>query len=32
MEVVAPWVRLLVMIEPHCPKTGGKGGRPPTAL
>jgi transposase, IS5 family len=29
MEVVVPWQALLDLIEPHCPKTSKKGGRPP---
>lgn len=28
MEAVVPWSRLLVLIEPHYPKMGRKGGRP----
>ena len=32
MEVVVPWGRLLVLIAPHYPKTGPKGGRPPMPL
>jgi len=32
MEVVVPWSRLLVLIEPHYPKMGGKGGRPAIQL
>ena len=29
MDSVVPWVRLLALIEPHYPKVGPKGGRPP---
>ena len=32
MEAVVPWTRLLALIEPHYPKTGPKGGRPPMPL
>jgi IS5 family transposase len=32
MEAVVPWTRLLTLIEPHYPKTGPKGGRPPMPL
>jgi transposase, IS5 family len=32
MDVVVPWGRLLALIEPHYPKTGPKGGRPPMPL
>jgi IS5 family transposase len=32
MEAVVPWTRLLGLIEPHYPKTGPKGGRPPMPL
>ncbi len=32
MEGVVPWRRLLVLIEPHYPKAGPKGGRPPMPL
>lgn len=32
MDAVVPWVRLLKLIEPHYPKTGPKGGRPPMPL
>ncbi len=28
MDTVVPWGRLLVLIEPHYPKAGPKGGRP----
>ncbi len=27
-----PWIRLLALIEPHYPKAGPKGGRPPMPL
>ena len=29
MEAVVPWVRLIGLIEPHYPKAGPQGGRPP---
>jgi len=32
MDAVVPWGRLLALIEPHHPKVGPKGGRPPMAL
>jgi len=32
MDAVVPWVRLLALIEPHYPKAGPKGGRPPMPL
>ena len=32
MEKVVPWQRLVALIEPLCPKTGEKGGRPPYPL
>jgi IS5 family transposase len=32
MEKVVPWQRLVALIEPHYPKTGEKGGRPPYPL
>ena len=32
MEKVVPWKALLDLIEPHYPKTGSKGGRPPYPL
>ena len=32
MDAVVPWGRLLALIEPHYPKTGPKGGRPPMPL
>jgi IS5 family transposase len=32
MEAVVPWGRLLARIEPHYPKAGPKGGRPPMPL
>ena len=32
MEKVVPWKALLVLIEPHYPKTSLKGGRPPYPL
>jgi IS5 family transposase len=32
MEAVVPWTRLLTLIEPHYPKAGPKGGRPPMPL
>jgi IS5 family transposase len=32
MEKVVPWQRLVELIEPHYPKTGEKGGRPPYPL
>ena len=31
MDTVVPWTRLLALIEPHYPKLGPKGGRPPDA-
>lgn len=32
MEAVVPWMRLHALIEPHYPKVGPKGGRPPMPL
>ena len=32
MEAVVPWARLMALIEPHYPKAGPKGGRPPMPL
>jgi IS5 family transposase len=32
MEQVVPWQALIDLIEPHYPKTGSKGGRPPYPL
>jgi len=32
MDAVVPWSRLLALIEPHHPKAGRKGGRPPMPL
>jgi transposase, IS5 family len=32
MTSVVPWSRLMALIEPHYPKAGAKGGRPPKAL
>ena len=32
MEAVVPWSRLLVLIEPHYPRMGSKGGRPAIPL
>lgn len=32
MDVVVPWMRLLTLIEPHYPKRGARGGRPPMPL
>lgn len=32
MDTVVPWDRLLKLIEPHYPKAGPKGGRPPMPL
>jgi IS5 family transposase len=32
MEAVVPWTRLLSLIEPHYPKAGPQGGRPPMPL
>ena len=32
MEAVVPWKALVVLIEPHYPKTSSKGGRPPYSL
>ncbi|AXI53271.1 IS5/IS1182 family transposase [Sulfitobacter sp. JL08] len=32
MDAVVPWGRLLALIEPHYPKVGSKGGRPPMPL
>ena len=32
MDAVVPWARLLVLIAPHYPKAGPKGGRPPMPL
>lgn len=32
MNQVVPWAELVALIEPHGPKPGAKGGRPPFAL
>ena len=32
MDAVVPWKELIALIEPCCPKTGSKGGRPPYPL
>jgi transposase, IS5 family len=32
MEAVVPWDALIALIEPHYPKIGKKGGRPPYPL
>jgi IS5 family transposase len=32
MDAVVPWVRLIGLIEPHYPKAGPQGGRPPMPL
>ena len=32
MDAVVPWGRLLALIEPHYPKVGPNGGRPPMQL
>jgi transposase, IS5 family len=32
MDAVVPWGRLQALIEPHYPKVGPKGGRPPMPL
>lgn len=32
MDEVVPWTRLLALIEPHYPKHGARGGRPPMPL
>jgi IS5 family transposase len=32
MDEVVPWKALIDLIEPHYPKTGSKGGRPPYPL
>ena len=32
MDAVVPWARLLGLIEPHYPRSGPKGGRPPMPL
>ena len=32
MDRVVPWARLCALIEPHYPKLGAKGGRPPKPL
>ena len=32
MDAVVPWGRLLILIAPHYPKAGPKGGRPPMPL
>lgn len=32
MDAVVPWVRLVTLLEPHYPKPGSKGGRPPVPL
>ena len=32
MDAVVPWGRLLALLEPHYPKVGPRGGRPPMPL
>ncbi len=32
LDAVVRWSRLLALIEPHYPKAGPKGGRPPMPL
>jgi len=32
MDAVVPWDQLLALIEPHYPKAGPRGGRPPMPL
>ena len=32
MNQVVPWEQLVALIEPHAPKPGAKGGRPPFAV
>jgi IS5 family transposase len=32
MDAVVPWMRFLALIEPHYPKAGPQGGRPPMPL
>jgi len=32
MDAVVPWGRLHSLIDPHYPKVGPKGGRPPMPL
>ena len=32
MDAVVPWSRLVSVIEPHYPKGGLRGGRPPISL
>src|SRR6056297_3119415 len=32
MDAVVPWVRLSALIEPHYPKAGPEGGRPPMSI
>jgi len=32
MDAVVPWGRLLALLEPHYPKAGPRGGRPPMPL
>ena len=32
MDAVVPWARLIGLIEPHYPKVGPRGGRPPMRL
>ncbi len=32
MDMVVPWARLMALIDPHDPKSGPKGGRPPMPL
>ena len=32
MDAVVPWSRLLMLIAPHYPKAGPKGGRPPMPI
>ena len=32
IDAVVPWMRLHALIEPHYPKAGLKGGRPPMPL
>ena len=32
MDAVVPWSRMVSIIEPHYPKGGLRGGRPPISL
>jgi IS5 family transposase len=32
MELVVPWAELVLLITPHTPAPGSKGGRPPFAV